>query len=363
MKRLVRLAAGAVVVLACPAAAHAESVGVSGGVLTSTSAAGTVDTITLSDLSNGTVISDTTSPGGASLGPRCSGLTPTSAYCTGASSVSIQTLDLADSIVNRSSLPATLDGGSGDDTVTGGGAAETVRGGDGNDMLSGGDGSDAVDAGTGDDQVDVRDGAVDTVACGAGSDTVFADAADVLNGCEVVNPVAAAPADAMTTQPGAGTSTTPGGASTGDAIDAPGLLSPVTVAGPVTAQVAPGAAVTVRRNKAPFALTCSAEERSACTGVVFIDPVPTRSEGSRGRTSSVIATMARRGRYGASPFRIRPGSGDSVDVRLTGVALRRLGRPRARRASAARRGRRVKAVVTIAPKRARAQRVTIVLKG
>ena len=73
--------------------------------------------------------------------------------------------------------------------------------------------------------------------------------------------------------------------------------------------------------------------------------------------------MARRGRYGRSAFKIKPGSQDKVDVKLTGIALKKLGKPRGRKARSARRGRRVRAVVTIAPRKSRAQRVTITLKG
>lgn len=68
-------------------------------------------------------------------------------------------------------------GGDGNDTITGSDAAET---------LIGGAGQDTIDAGGGNDTINVRDGAVDTVGCAAGVDTVTADRADVLAACEKV---------------------------------------------------------------------------------------------------------------------------------------------------------------------------------
>ena len=364
MKRLVLLASAVAVVLAFPnAALAAESVSVNAGELLYTSGTGTVDTVTLSDGSTGTVIAETTSPAG-SLGKRCSALSMNSAVCTGATRATLTTLDLDDSIVNQSSLPATLDAGVGNDTVWGGAGAETLRGGEGNDVVTAGAGADTVDAGSGDDQIDARDGAFDVVACGDGTDSVQSDTMDFLIGCETATQVTVNPdgtTSTTVTQPGAaGTATEPDGSTT--PIDAPRLLAPVTVAGPVTASVAEGDDIAVSaKGVAPLVLGCASDEAKACAGVIFIDPVATK-KGKKAK-ASVNAYMARRGRYGTSPFKVRPGSEDKVDVKLTGIALKALGKPRGRKARTARRGRRVRAVVTIAPKHARAQRVTIVLKG
>ena len=73
--------------------------------------------------------------------------------------------------------PDTLDGRAGNDTILGLG---------GNDLLVGGGGRDTIDAGDGNDTVRVRDGAKDTVRCGAGTDTVIADKIDALLGCEKI---------------------------------------------------------------------------------------------------------------------------------------------------------------------------------
>jgi Ca2+-binding RTX toxin-like protein len=78
----------------------------------------------------------------------------------------------------------TLDG---NDTVRGGPGVDVVDGGAGNDALAPGPGADVVRGGTGDDSISVRDGLADSVSCGDGFDTVVADRADVLIGCESVS--------------------------------------------------------------------------------------------------------------------------------------------------------------------------------
>jgi hypothetical protein len=99
-----------------------------------------------------------------------------------------------------------------DSALTGHGGADRLRGGDGADRIDGGAGDDALDGGFGDDaivggpgrdaisadlaggdcgpawcklpygndRVEARDGEVDSIACGAGTDVVVADAADVV---------------------------------------------------------------------------------------------------------------------------------------------------------------------------------------
>jgi hypothetical protein len=47
-----------------------------------------------------------------------------------------------------------------------------------------GKGEDSVDAGDGDDRISARDHQADDIDCGAGEDTVKADANDELTGCE-----------------------------------------------------------------------------------------------------------------------------------------------------------------------------------
>lgn len=63
---------------------------------------------------------------------------------------------------------------------------DRIRTGDGDDEVSGGGDSDGIATGGGDDTIDVRDGLRDRVYCGGGADTVYADPADILRGCETV---------------------------------------------------------------------------------------------------------------------------------------------------------------------------------
>jgi Ca2+-binding RTX toxin-like protein len=118
--------------------------------------------------------------------------------------------------------------------LSGRGGDDRLRAGDGPDRVDGGPGNDALDAGFGDDvivggpgrdtisadlaggdcgpqwcrypygndTVDVRDGEIDSVTCGAGQDTVAADAADVVApDCESVTR-GAAPSNADGSLPG-----------------------------------------------------------------------------------------------------------------------------------------------------------------
>ena len=56
----------------------------------------------------------------------------------------------------------------------------------GNDSITGGAGNDSLYALAGDDTIDARDGYADRVGCGAGTDTVLADALDTFSDCENV---------------------------------------------------------------------------------------------------------------------------------------------------------------------------------
>ena len=103
------------------------------------------------------------------------------------------------------SLPiaVTLLGGPGADGLTAGPAGDEVSGGEGDDVLAGGDGDDVIEGGLGADTLDggpgtdemrSRDGLSDMVACGPGTDTVYADTVDEVDAdCESVNRVFVAP--------------------------------------------------------------------------------------------------------------------------------------------------------------------------
>ena len=84
--------------------------------------------------------------------------------------------------------------GNGNDLVRTGPGPDDLQAGAGNDNIDSGPGADIVNAGNGNDTVGVRDGSQDLVDCGGGTDTVTADAVDVLTGCESVSlPAPAAP--------------------------------------------------------------------------------------------------------------------------------------------------------------------------
>jgi Ca2+-binding RTX toxin-like protein len=72
------------------------------------------------------------------------------------------------------------------DKIVAGPGGDFLDGGGGNDEITGGGGLDFVRGGAGNDQVFVRDGVVDGVDCGTGTDIVVADALDLLTGCETV---------------------------------------------------------------------------------------------------------------------------------------------------------------------------------
>ena len=67
-----------------------------------------------------------------------------------------------------------------DDEINGVAGREAIEGGDGHDLIRGRGGQDDLAGQNGDDTIVARDDAVDTVSCGSGLDTVFADPADVV---------------------------------------------------------------------------------------------------------------------------------------------------------------------------------------
>ena len=148
----------------------------------------------------GTVqIVDHTSPGGFSWGP-CVPITRRQARCPtkGLSHIEVEVFDGDDSIIVRTATPVQVRAGSGDDRVRGGYGDDTISGEGGNDNLDGGDGADSLSGAEGDDTIGSRDGEADTVACGAGTDSVAADPADPLDGlpaleCENVDRASPAP--------------------------------------------------------------------------------------------------------------------------------------------------------------------------
>ena len=77
-----------------------------------------------------------------------------------------------------------LNGGGGDDRLNGDAGDDRLKGGNGNDTLTPGAGKDRVEGGGGEDKISARDGARDTIDCGAGRDKVVADRNDTVRNCE-----------------------------------------------------------------------------------------------------------------------------------------------------------------------------------
>lgn len=120
--------------------------------------------------------------------------------------------DAAEAIAVRQVLdPTTIAGGGGDDVIKAPDGNDTLDGGAGNDTLDAGFGDDTITPGPGrdtvsadtrggdcgpawckqpygNDTVHARDGEVDSISCGAGSDTVIADTIDIVaSDCEQVD--------------------------------------------------------------------------------------------------------------------------------------------------------------------------------
>lgn len=87
----------------------------------------------------------------------------------------------------------TIDGKGGDDTIEGGYGDDTITGGPGKDTINAEAGTGSCNflvcrVGGGNDTINVRDGEVDSVVCGVGTDKVVADANDTIAAdCETVD--------------------------------------------------------------------------------------------------------------------------------------------------------------------------------
>jgi Ca2+-binding RTX toxin-like protein len=162
-----------------------------------------------------------------------------------------------------------------DDTIDGGAGNDNITGGYGNDVIVGGPGQDKIVAdrdgrcnelhcdlspGSASDTIDAADGEVDNISCGAGQDSVKADAADVVApDCETVTRAgAAAGPQTPGTTPGRGT-TTPGA---GDRTTTGARLA---IAGKPTlrALLKSGLTITVKGRKAGAKVTVSLKRGGA----------------------------------------------------------------------------------------------------
>jgi Ca2+-binding RTX toxin-like protein len=96
-------------------------------------------------------------------------------------------------------------GGLGNDSLTGSSGANVLTGSGGNDAITGGAGADTVSGDDGNDTLALKDGFMDSGACGSGSDSVAVDAEDgVASDCESIaravnTAITAGPAEASST--------------------------------------------------------------------------------------------------------------------------------------------------------------------
>ncbi len=329
-RRIATAAAAAAALLTLPASAlAADSASVAGGVLTYVSGAGTKDVIGVyAGSGSNHLLTDWATPSGTP-GPGCAWATLATVECTGATSGSVSTLDGDDYVRVDAALPTSIAGGDGSDTLIGGPAVDTI------------------DAGPGDDEVRARDGVADRVDCGPGNDTVEADPVDVLTNCDDTAQAPITPTGDPTPAP-----TDPVVDSTPLGLDVkPPALDLLPVQVTVPAEISVGAA-----GVASFDLACAPTEAAGCRGTVYLDPEP-RSGSGKPR-----ALAARRGRYGRRGFSVAAGKRTRLNVKLTASARRALGLPAGRRARMARRGRPVKAVVTVAPTGKKPTRSQVKLK-
>jgi len=168
-----------VALLLAPRAASAATVSVEGNELRFTAAAGELNKATITDTGSALDVRDS----GASLtpGPGCSA-TAEGAICErgAVQRVRADLGDGEDTFDLTGSLPATVEGGLGDDILRPGGGNDLVNAGPGNDTaqgaagvdrLHGADGADSLDGGAGNDLLDGGAGP-DTLTAGDGGDSL-----------------------------------------------------------------------------------------------------------------------------------------------------------------------------------------------
>jgi Tol biopolymer transport system component len=81
-----------------------------------------------------------------------------------------------------------MSGNAGSDTLCAGPGFDLVSGNAHNDTLTGGPGRDRLDGGSGDDRIQARDGEIDRVLCGPGTDVAFLDPSDVIEDATASRP-------------------------------------------------------------------------------------------------------------------------------------------------------------------------------
>jgi hypothetical protein len=223
-----------------------------------------------------------------------------------------------------------LSGGDGNDELTGDSGVNVLRGGAGDDTLNAGDdgdtlvggaGTDTMTGGAGDDDISAADGVADQITCGAGFDTVSADASDTIavpGDCEEVT-IAGATAPDPTPTP---TPTPDPVVTTTDTsvifVPVLGSIAPVLAPGPANiADLTPPSAsmrsmsrqrvatVLKRGGRVPVRVTC----REACgiSVALSVDRTTAKRLKLDSRTSPVVigTASAKRALAGSSVLRVK----------------------------------------------------------
>jgi Ca2+-binding RTX toxin-like protein len=163
------LGALALTAVAAPAASAATAK-LSGSSLIYEAGAGETNDLVISAAAkDGLTVSDSGAPITALAGCSAQGEHKVTCRGNGISLVIVKTFDGDDTLVNHGQVHSRLDGGEGNDRVVGGSKADVIYGGDGEDDIAGRGGN---------DRIRTAGFWADTIGCGAGRDTVFADSLD-----------------------------------------------------------------------------------------------------------------------------------------------------------------------------------------
>ena len=130
----------------------------------------------------------TVNGGGLSLDVAEDGMPATAVPASGIEQIFITLLREGTQSYDGTGFPGSqhVRGVAGPDTLVGGAHDDSLHGGTGDDTLNGNGGGDVLNGGAGNDTIQARDGVVDRVDCGDGTDTVVADAVDSVVNCESV---------------------------------------------------------------------------------------------------------------------------------------------------------------------------------
>jgi Ca2+-binding RTX toxin-like protein len=243
----------------------------------------------------------------------------------------VDTVDYSDRS-SASPVTVTIDGvandgvaGEGDnvslyiDNVTGGSGADTITGSAGANTLDGGPGSDQLTGGLGDDTFLARDGAVDSLSCGDGSDGGSADPSDtVASDCEAVDQ-SPPPADPPPADPPATDTTTP--------TDPPPDTTPPPGDGNAKAELPPlnslppaipHQTVTVSASGVAKVLVVCPPNSGGCRGVVTLELPAAPARAGAGRGKIVVGARRRaRVKVGRRSFKAKAGTSPKIPVRLS----------------------------------------------